>query len=175
MRRALPRSLQILLLAAGAAAFAAALYGLALDRLTGEDAAAAAFREQAEFSAGRQARVASAEEVAAATGALRAELDRYALRGDDVVEFIETIEGLATTTGTTAAVVAVVGGKAPEPLTLTVEGQGSWRALMRLLMLLETLPYPTRITAVSFREVPSEGAARWQETVTLEVYQVLDL
>ncbi len=94
---------------------------------------------------------------------------------DTEVMAIETLEGLAHTTGADVTITQVdIQNQTPEiPGTLVVNlsGNGSWKAVSHLMTLLEHLPFHADVPYVSLTTSPSseKTAALWTLSARLEM------
>lgn len=117
-------------------------------------------REQAERSL---------RQLVADTEAERAELRSHSLEQGSAAALIELLERDARGTG----IAFSIGGVAVDPkdgpfdvLKVSMRGQGSFSAVMRLLSLIETIPYASTVESVALER---EMDGRWSATFTIGV------
>ncbi len=98
------------------------------------------------------------------TAADRAKLKSFFIPGSRVVSFLETLEALGPQAGSTVTLSSIAADSldsAPSGTLGTahahVDVKGSWQAVMRTLMLAETMPYKTTIDNVQFDVSVSAG------------------
>jgi hypothetical protein len=103
------------------------------------------------------------------------------VEANGTVAFITNLESLAREIGASLTISSVVEkpatkeGENFEYLTLSLAVHGSWNQVYRLLEIIESLPYKTSISAVSFNqtvtttEKDKSPQSRWDEKITLQV------
>lgn len=106
----------------------------------------------------------------------RALLESAFLSDDDLIEFLELIEGLGTTTKTEVTVVSVGTGSAQggneNQYNLSISGEGSWSGVYHLFMLIQALPVAVIIDRVRF-ETTGDATLPWQVLIDFTVERSL--
>ena len=115
----------------------------------------------------------------------RMQLDSFFLQENDLVSFLETIEGLSSTTRSRIEVVSVEKGKLPLPVDGKVENQpifstirlsiatdGSWESVFHTLSLLESLPVPLIMHRATFDVAAADTVPpTWKGTFVVSVVE----
>lgn len=106
----------------------------------------------------------------------RAELNSYFVSSDGVVDFIETIEALATDTAISVEITSVSIKKAPEHsdiielLRISIKTDGRWINMFHFLSLVETLPFDIFVERVNFSKEKDKIASRlWNGAFDISV------
>lgn len=117
----------------------------------------------------REAAERSLRQLVADTEAERTALRSYALEQGAAAALIELLERDARTAG----IAFDIGGVSVDPkdgpfdvLKVSMRGEGSFAAVMRLLSLIETIPYASTVDSAVLERDPS---GRWSGTFTLGV------
>ena len=115
------------------------------------------------------------------TDARRAKLDSYFVDPNNVVPFLETIEGYGKTAGVSTTFSEVQLADKPTHLTVTVDANGSFTNIYRFVSMLEAAPYEIQVTESDIQTVvpgtlnPIDGlpkVAGWDAAITLSVLSV---
>ena len=116
----------------------------------------------------------------------RSELDRYFLEENDIVEFLESIEGLCGATNSSVEVTSVDKKVVPKPgeevhtnkngpvsLLLTIEATGSWGSVAHVLGLIETFPVPITVHRVAYDVEEADATpVVWRGVFQVSVAQI---
>jgi anaerobic C4-dicarboxylate transporter len=112
------------------------------------------------------------------TASSRAKLGSFFVADDQKVAFIEKIESLDVATGAKITLSNIVADDlATSPVgtlgrvSLRVDASGSWSSVMRVLRLVETLPYKTTVSAVRVDVVAGDSKSahtEWRVTFALD-------
>ncbi|HWH16114.1 MAG TPA: hypothetical protein VNU25_00810 [Candidatus Paceibacterota bacterium] len=134
-------------------------------------ATSAALAKEIETKTQESARVASAREALETLAADEASIQAYLIRQEDIVSFLERLEGSGTSLGSSVEVVSVgaeTGGERPH-IRLSVKITGSFDAVMRTLGAIEYGPYDSAVTSVTLDTLPTESgpSGRWTASATL--------
>jgi Tfp pilus assembly protein PilO len=105
----------------------------------------------------------------------RAELTKYVLTEDSVVDFLSLIGDISRTQGVSAetrslAVESIESTEVFENLTLEVDVTGSFQSVTEMLSVLESLPYQVRVESVTVeRTSEAKGDTLWRGAYHLSV------
>ncbi len=112
------------------------------------------------------------------TASDRAKLGLFFVADDQKVAFIEKIESLNVSTGAQITLSNIVADDlATSPVgtlgkvSLRVDAVGSWSSIMRVLRLVETLPYKTTVSGVRLDMIAGDAKSQrteWRITFALE-------
>lgn len=110
----------------------------------------------------------------------RQKLDSYFIAEDDVVSFIESVEGLADTVGVAISVNSVgveetTDAERFEYVRVNAAAEGSFKNLYWLLSLIEHMPMKLEVRQVYLEERPAEdgkGSAGWKLTFTIRALKI---
>ncbi len=127
-----------------------------------------------------QAEQLSASEIKALLADTKSEqltIGTFFLTSDRVVDFLEELEHLATSTNLESQTNSVTDASWEglesskwEALSVSLSTKGSWQNSYRFLGLLERLPYRSSITRVTLQKIEEEkGSASWQADISLLV------
>lgn len=114
-------------------------------------------------------------ELVASTETERLQLLNHLVSSDGIVEFIESLEKLGPKTGSTVSISSINSeddsAKPAGSVTLVralVRATGSWGGSMKMISLLENLPYEVNFDRV---RIHSQGKA-WEMTFELQTYKI---
>ena len=99
------------------------------------------------------------------TDARRATLDSYFVDPNNVVPFLETIEGYGKTAGVTTTFSEVQLADKPTHLTVTVDAHGSFTNIYRFVSMLEAAPYQMQVAEADIQAAAPPGSLNPQNTV----------
>jgi len=162
-----------LCIALGILAAACAGYGIAYHALGTLSASVAALTEE----------VAAKKESASAEARAAEELDRLALEEmrirdyfvvpDNIVSFLETLQGKGVALGSAVTVVSVSAVQAPRPhLDLSLRVQGSFDAVMRTIGSIEHSPHDISVMSLVLDAIETEAEdapTGWTATMKMNV------
>lgn len=175
--RSFSKTITSLLIAVGAFLLACTAYALLFISIRDKNIEISALQQGVDTSSGRAALLLSAKNALDATAKDRADLDAYFVSNDDVVSFIEDIEGLKVATGADIKVVSVnvaadSKNTSVQTLTLSTTIDGSWNQQMHALSLIESMPYRTNVSSVQFRllsDIDRTLPKQWSGSITFSV------
>lgn len=105
-----------------------------------------------------------------------AALKSYVVTGEQVVDLIEEIEEIGTTTSTSLELTGITNSANASQkegefsvFTATVHGKGTWTNIMRALILIEHLPYSMSINNIRFAEEGAGPARVWTISFGIKV------
>ncbi len=98
-------------------------------------------------------------------------LAEYFVAPDDIVQFLETLEGTGDTLGSSVEVVSVTGSAGGDATraTLSLSITGSFSAVMRTLGAFEYGPTDMRLVALTLDGTTREGVSLWRAASTFSV------
>ena len=111
----------------------------------------------------------------------RAKLDSYFVDPNNVVPFLETVEGYAKAVGVTTTFSDVQLDGKPPHLSVTVDANGSFANVYQFVSMLEAAPYEISITSSDIRSAIPAGlvptgvgdhSTGWDATLNLSVLSV---
>jgi len=158
--RSLP-TVRLLTITASLAGIALMLYAVLLFSINKTRANVETLAEEVATAQAQQSDIAQLQRTADKIAQEQVKLDGFFLAQDDLVGFLETIEGLGVHTGTTVAVdsvaeskqkITIEGNKQKELDTIlrVVSIEGSWAEVFHTVSLIETLPLPITITRADY-------------------------
>ena len=177
------KTVRLLLLVALLTAFSLAAYVFFFLRIAEKNRMVSLLANDVDLITQKESKLRSIQSLVKDTEEERALLDDYFVSEEGVVGFIETIESFGAVAGTEIEVTSVEKGpldasaKEAEPqvfelLRIGFKTSGSWRGVMHVLALLETLPYRvsiTRATVEAVAAVDEEEPPAWNGFFTVTV------
>jgi len=139
------------------------LYSFAFIKVRGIITQVANTSEEAQLLAKKNTHIQTVRRVVRDTQPEREKIDAYFLTDDEIVSFLEEVEGLGTHVGVEVTVQAVSVGKPIDkderitPLNLVLKSEGSLEKIFYLLTLLEDFPKAMSVQEVQFSQQPDEG------------------
>lgn len=162
------RSLTHLIIAFVVLAVAAGAYGFWYYQVQGAAARAATLEAEIAATIERSVMAAEAGDTLAELAIDEAVIESYRIRLDDIVAFLETVEGTGRGLGTSVEVVTVADKPGTDGrIALTVRILGSFDGVLRTLGAVEYGPYDSRITNLTF-DTPADSNA-WTAVAALSV------
>ncbi len=109
----------------------------------------------------------------------KSEFESHFARKSDVVPFLDSLERLASSVGTTAEVSSVDTTTDNMTLSLTMRASGSFDSIYRFLTLLENSYYVLEVNNFSmqrdtFVDVTGNQSAKWKSVINIKLLSYLD-
>lgn len=122
----------------------------------------------------REGTISHKKDVAVETAPLREKLQSFILAKGGAISFIELLEATGNEVGAHTTIESVSTKDHPqlptiEIMRLTLKVTGSWQAVVRLLGLLELLPYETGVEQVVVSKREASDEAPWRADLLLTV------
>jgi hypothetical protein len=126
----------------------------------------------AQIAAAEAAQISSqnaAAELADLKGA-QSDIEGYFVVSDNVVGFLEALQSLGRSLGTTVTVASVNAVQSPRPhIDLSLTASGSFAAVMRTVGAIEYSPYDITVNTLNLSTTNSDDASHWTAAFTLSV------
>lgn len=153
----------------------AALYGWLYVDIQSKNAASAQVLAEIQARDGEERRLQSLEMLIEQTEEERVRLDQHFVSSEDITQFLEQVEALGVTSGTSLEIVSVVEAELVPPdeeynaYVVALSAEGPFSAVSELLARIEGIPYPVQVTQARFEARGLDKKKVWVLSVSFMV------
>ena len=159
---------------------AAGIYALTFHEINALGNETSVLRSQTNDLMAKESQAGELKKNLAVNQAKEPKLLSYFINANDIIPFLDTIEGYGRTTNVSVKFNSVDVKQSPDQLTATLKGDGSFANIYRFITLVESAPYELSITNASIQAVSvgqvdpkkAPAAPTWEANISISISSV---